>query len=115
MLFTTVKYVSLLYNIWDHLKVTLNICFHISFLGDDSEITISQLLDFWTGANRPLPCGFHKDFIIDFYTPETGVYRLPSASTCALTLYLPRGIEEPEVLSEMMRRALTECQGFGFI
>ena len=85
------------------------------FVGDESDITISQLLDFWTGADRVPPCGFDKQLVIDFYTPEIGVYRLPSASTCALTLYLPRGIEEPEVLSGMMRRALTECQGFGFI
>ncbi|XDV31700.1 hypothetical protein PO909_002663 [Leuciscus waleckii] len=50
---------------------------------------------------------------IDFYTPENR--RLPFASTCGMVLFLPRGIQEEEELTDMLNTALKGYSGFGKI
>jgi len=48
---------------------------------------------FWTGADREPPCGFGGQLRVDFYDrDENESRRLPSASTCSLTLWLPRNV-----------------------
>ena len=67
-----------------------------------------EVLAFVTGADTVPPCGFSKDIDIDFYSSES---RLPSVSTCALQLWLPR-VSDPDKISKLMIRAVKESCGF---
>ncbi|XP_038057921.1 uncharacterized protein LOC119729371 [Patiria miniata] len=77
------------------------------------QVKLTQLLDFWTGADCIPPCGFKKRLMVGFYTAVTGVRRLPSAYTCGPTLSLPRGVDDPDAFHRMMEDAILNCQGFG--
>ena len=83
------------------------------FIVLDKEIpmTFTELLTFITGADHVPPCGFPSRIEIQFYTREDGENRLPYVSTCALQFRLPRGVG-PEVLSELLVRAVKETSGF---
>ncbi|XP_052257757.1 G2/M phase-specific E3 ubiquitin-protein ligase-like [Dreissena polymorpha] len=74
----------------------------------DIDVTLSEVIAFVTGADCFPPCGFSKLIDVDFYTCEG---RLPSASTCALQLWLPR-VNNPDMISKLMYRALKESYGF---
>ncbi len=78
-------------------------------------ISLEDIITFWTGADSVLPCGFDKKLLISFYPMEEGVKRLPSASTCALCLWLPRGAENPEEFQTLVEYAINGTQGFGKI
>ena len=78
-------------------------------------MSLSDLLVFWTGADRVPPCGFDHPLEIQFYSQEAGDRRLPSSSTCALILWLPRNINDPDMLWGMLVDALTMSAGFGKI
>jgi len=75
---------------------------------------LAEILAFWTGADAVPPCGFSQKLTMEFYSrgPEEH-RRLPSASTCALTLWLPRNIQDPDELWRMLTDALTMSAGFG--
>ena len=83
--------------------------------GGAAEITLTDVLKFWTGADQITPGGFETKLFIEFYSMEPKITRFPNAHTCSLTLLLPRGIEEPSEFKELMETALTGCQGFGII
>ncbi|XP_053409191.1 G2/M phase-specific E3 ubiquitin-protein ligase-like isoform X2 [Mercenaria mercenaria] len=74
----------------------------------DSEVTFSEILVFVTGSDHIPPCGFSKLIDVDFYTIEG---RLPSTSTCALQLWLPR-VTDPGMITTTMVRVLTGYYGF---
>lgn len=76
------------------------------------QATLEELLSFITGADQIPPTGFSKCIDIIFYATETGVKRLPHASTCSLEFYLPRGVGDPNIFKEMMLMSLKECIGF---
>ncbi len=42
-------------------------------------------------------------------------HRLPSSSTCSLTLFLPRGVSEPDHLKALLKDAIGMSAGFGKI
>jgi hypothetical protein len=71
--------------------------------------TFGELLSFITGSDIIPYLGFQKKIEIKFFT-EQG--RLPNVSTCSLELWIPRGIEDPEKLREIMIRCLKESCGF---
>lgn len=85
------------------------------------EVALEDVLCFWTGARAVPPLGFPRPSIItddgqrdrslsvEFYDD---VGRLPYASTCALTLWLPINSDDLDFNSRLTR-ALTECGGFG--
>ncbi len=50
---------------------------------------------------------------IEFYEQEEPTRRIPYASTCALTLYLPRGVSEEDEFKELMFTAIKGSLGFG--
>lgn len=83
-----------------------------SFVDGNIQATLEELLSFITGADQIPPTGFSKCIDITFYATETGVKRLPHASTCSLEFYLPRGVGDPNVFKEMMLMSLKECIGF---
>ncbi len=58
--------------------------------------------------------GFDRDPEIQFTgEPHQQEMRLPSASTCGPTLYLPLVLSDPDVFSEKMDMAIIGGQCFG--
>ncbi|XP_022110717.1 uncharacterized protein LOC110990165 [Acanthaster planci] len=80
-----------------------------------ADVSLGQLLEFWTAADKIPPCGFTESLVVDFYTPVTGIRRLPTSHTCGPILWLPRGVEEPDDLQDLIVEAIQNCQGFGKI
>ncbi|KAG8004766.1 hypothetical protein GBF38_016643 [Nibea albiflora] len=78
-----------------------------------TELRFEDLLIFVTGADEVPALGFPRKPRIDFYEQEAGRRRLPYASTCAMCLYLPRGITEEDKLHEMLFQATRDSLGFG--
>ncbi|ROI15246.1 G2/M phase-specific E3 ubiquitin-protein ligase [Anabarilius grahami] len=78
-----------------------------------STITFQEMLVFITGADSIPPLGFPGEPRIEFYTQESR--RLPFASTCGMVLFLPRGIQEEEELTDLLNTALKGYLGFGKI
>ena len=92
-------------------------CFEL-FLKDLEEdcidgLQLEDLLVFLTGANAVPPLGFGHEMVLDFYDVSEKETRLPWSSTCSLSLYLPRGVEEPDKFNSLICRSLQECHGFG--
>lgn len=92
-------------------KITLFICEEddLSAEEEDCELPLTDILVFWTGADTVPPCGFESSLNVAFFsqdastgrlTQEPPSRRLPSSSTCSLTLSLPRDVGDPEVLWE---------------
>ncbi|XP_064632859.1 uncharacterized protein LOC135491123 [Lineus longissimus] len=60
-----------------------------------NNITINDVLQFCTGLALLPPQGLnHNAIVVKFYDQEEGTLRLPSASTCALWLWLPRNLKD---------------------
>ena len=81
--------------------------------GEIDNINLAHLLMFITGADCIPPLGFDYGVTVKFYDVEPGVNRFPWSSTCALTLNIPRGINDSDAFKELMCQALMDCQGFG--
>ena len=77
------------------------------------DFNFEDLLIFLTGADCLPPLGFPNRCTIDFYDQEPGVKRLPFASTCSLSLSLPRGMDSETEFRELMCLALRGSLGFG--
>ncbi|KAK0133392.1 G2/M phase-specific E3 ubiquitin-protein ligase [Merluccius polli] len=77
------------------------------------DATFEDLLVFVTGADHPPALGFPSKCQVHFFSQEPGTRRLPYASTCALFLYLPRGVREEEDFADLMSTALVGSLGFG--
>lgn len=77
------------------------------------DIKLEEVLVFVSGADSIPPLGFPEPLQIDFYDQEEGQRRLPFASTCSLTLYLPRRVQEEGEFKEIMNWALRGSLGFG--
>lgn len=75
-------------------------------------IKLEDILVFITGAEKVPPLGFERLITIEFFDTD-GEQRRPWASTCSLQLNLPRGIQEYQVLKELMVSSLKESFGFG--
>jgi len=82
---------------------------------DDSELSLADLLAFWTGADTVPPCGFDASLNVCFFPQEATCRRLPSSSTCSLTLWLPRDVGDPECLWALLFDAVKLSAGFGRI
>ena len=69
---------------------------------------------FWKGTDSILPEGFDTTLKICFFTKpesEPGT-RYPTASTSALVINLPRGVEDPDELEKLMVFTLQNAAGF---
>ncbi|XP_046561897.1 uncharacterized protein LOC124270879 [Haliotis rubra] len=78
----------------------------------DLEISIVDVLQFWTGSSRIPPMGFDKKLSIEF-VPKRQPPPLPVAHTCGLVLELMRGYD-PDVLASNMVYAIKRS-GFCFL
>ena len=76
-------------------------------------IILENWLAFTTGTDAVPPLGFDSKVSIRFYDQESNIRRLPWASTCALQLFLPRGLNETGSFNNLLLQAMQECQGFG--
>lgn len=81
--------------------------------GEADGLTLEDLLVFITGADSVPPLGFQQLISVQFYDFTGNVHRGPWSSTCALTLHLPRGVEDPQEFNKLMKESLLECHGFG--
>jgi len=61
------------------------------------------------------PMGFDDQPTIAFYTQDENACRLPSSSTCALILWLPRNVTEPAEITELIVKAIKMSAGFGHV
>lgn len=81
--------------------------------GEADGLTLEDLLVFITGADSVPPLGFQQLISVQFYDFTGNVHRCPWSRTCALTLHLPRGVEDPQEFNKLMKESLLECHGFG--
>jgi len=77
-----------------------------------SKVTLQDLLTFITGADTIPPLGFSTQVVIDFYDMQSSRH-YPTASTCDMRLWLPRGIDNPTDLQELLEEAILCAHGFG--
>lgn len=95
----------------------INLCniFDLSqqFIGQNDEggVTPSKILSFITGAEKPPPMGFAQQPTIRFIEDKTKI--LPTASMCALSLYLPLPLTEYQSFQHNMDMAILNTIGFG--
>ncbi|XP_046856273.1 uncharacterized protein LOC124449400 isoform X2 [Xenia sp. Carnegie-2017] len=69
-------------------------------------VHFEHLLQFTTGSESTPPTGFENSLTITFYDQEDGQTRYPYTSTCAMSLALPRGHEDPTMFEELFLRSL---------
>ena len=69
-------------------------------------IKLSSILSFVTGLDCIPALGFECDPEIEFIRNDKG--RLPYASTCMPTLYLPLSLTEPDIFFDKMTQQLLE-------
>lgn len=95
-------------------KETLSRVRSVFVLDVASQLRLADILTFWTGADTVPPCGFNSQLTVSFYDPGED-RRLPSSSTCSLTLWLPRGVDDPDILWALLLDAVHMSAGFGKI
>ncbi|MEQ2168770.1 hypothetical protein GOODEAATRI_018174 [Goodea atripinnis] len=76
-------------------------------------ISFEDILVFWTGAEEVPPLGFPGPLQVDFFNQEFVDKLYPYASTCSLTLSLPRGVRDEEVLMTLLTEAIRGSVEFG--
>ena len=80
----------------------------------EMNISLENILTFITGADHIPPMGFEGTSEVHFtgslYEKEM---RLPSASTCGPTLYLPLCLSDVDIFTEKMDIAIVGAQSFG--
>jgi len=76
-----------------------------------SKVTLKDILAFITGAEAIPPLGFSAPLTIAFYDMLDRQH-FPTASTCDLRLWLPRGVE-PDIFQQLMEEAVLGSHGFG--
>lgn len=74
-----------------------------------SDILLSTVLNFFTGADEIPPCGFPHDGVLSFNAANP----FPTASTCAVELTLPTQYNNFYSFKQKMDIALLYHGGFG--
>ena len=99
---------SILFSVW----LKLSIVYSISTDKQIDGCTLGDVLSFFSGADYPPPLGFNKKPQLQFLANE-GKKILPTASTCALTLWLPTCHMTGEDFNQSLRMAILDNDGFG--
>ena len=79
--------------------------------GEDFFIDLRTVLIFTTGADHEPPAGFGSGCMPEIRFEREN--RLPHASTCGPTLYLPLQMDDPDNFSHRMDFAICNAHGFG--
>lgn len=74
-----------------------------------------RFIVFWTDADSVPPTGFKSYLSIEFFPKVPEERQMPSASTCALCLWLPRGVVDEDEMVQLVSDAITMSTGFGKI
>ncbi|KAM9849220.1 G2/M phase-specific E3 ubiquitin-protein ligase-like [Aulostomus maculatus] len=79
-----------------------------------ADFYFEDLLAFITGSDHLPPFGFPTMISLRFYSQDASAssVRLPHTSTCALELFLPRGVRGDADLLVLLSRAVREARGF---
>ncbi|XP_067369118.1 uncharacterized protein [Channa argus] len=79
-----------------------------------ADFSFEDLLAFIAGADHLPPLGFPRLISLRFYSQDASKtsVRLPYTSTCALELFLPRGVPRVSDLVALLSRAVHEALGF---
>ncbi|XP_077863511.1 G2/M phase-specific E3 ubiquitin-protein ligase-like [Saccoglossus kowalevskii] len=77
------------------------------------QISLGDLLTFFTGVASVPPLGLHPEPSISFLRDKDHIF--PTANTCANILSLPLGLTDVEVFGERFTYALTNSMGFGVV
>ena len=97
------------------MMVLRSACHQIMYYCAEAEVqqvTLGQVLSFFTGAERPPPMGFDEEAGIWFSPTAT----FPTASTCALELTLPTKYHDnADMFHEKMLYGLQNHGGFGML
>ena len=76
---------------------------------------LEDLLQFATGASQIPPMGFDKLIDIKFFPFTDGNKNYPTASTCGMEIFLPRGVEDVTKFCQLMTEGIVSSPGFGKI
>ncbi|XP_069105066.1 uncharacterized protein [Argopecten irradians] len=79
--------------------------------GGSTEVSLNDVLSFWTGATDLPPLGFTKSLEVAFGSTK----QLPSAHTCAMVLTIWRGFGEPEEFEQAITKAIQWSGGFHLV
>ena len=79
--------------------------------GEDFFIDLGSVLIFTTGADHVPPVGFGVSCSPEIRFEKEN--RLPHASTCGPTLYLPLRMDDPDKFSQQMDFAICNAHGYG--
>eukprot|EP00112_Aurelia_sp_Birch-Aquarium-sp1_P006350 Seg1702.9 transcript_id=Seg1702.9/GoldUCD/mRNA.D3Y31 product="G2/M phase-specific E3 ubiquitin-protein ligase" protein_id=Seg1702.9/GoldUCD/D3Y31 len=83
---------------------------------ESNEIGVEDLYMLITGLKSVPPLGMAQCITVAFkHGCEPGCACRPTASTCALTLFLPVHIQSVQDVCEKIKSAVTEGRGFGFV
>jgi len=77
-----------------------------------AKVTLRDLLQFITGADKIPPLGFPKNITVRFYE-KTSQHHYPTVSTCDLSIQLPRGFQCPDTFQSLLEEAVLGAHGFG--
>jgi len=77
-----------------------------------AKVTLRDLLQFITGADKLPPLGFPKAITIRFYDMSSQRH-YPTVSTCDLSIQLPRGFQIPDTFQCLLEEAVLGAHGFG--
>lgn len=81
-----------------------------SFVAVNSEVTLEELLVFFSGCNKIPPCGFGDRPRLNFSSEDV----FPTASTCVPMLTLPtRYHNDPQAFYDKVVYAIQNHGGFG--
>ncbi|KAK3107115.1 hypothetical protein FSP39_007522, partial [Pinctada imbricata] len=75
-----------------------------------TDVSLEEMLVFWTGAEKPPPLGFDQKLQVTFVSNEK--FLLPVAHTCGMYLELWRGFSDPDEFRQKMVQAITLGGGF---
>ena len=89
--------------------VTLKVYFFCTLGEETNNLSLEDIVVFFSGSNRVPPLGFDYSPTLSF--DEDSVF--PISSTCALSLVLPSGYNEYEVFKEKAHYGCKNHGGFG--
>ncbi|XP_033095604.1 G2/M phase-specific E3 ubiquitin-protein ligase-like [Anneissia japonica] len=76
-----------------------------------TKTSLNDILAFISGDDVIPPMGFEDSIDVEFFTPNPDAIAYPTASTCALELHMPRGMEDPVDFRNLFEEAILNGKG----
>ena len=88
----------------------------VFFVGNNAEFSLSDIVHFITGSSTYPPLGFSVKMTLEFKHGCAQKCKCrPTASTCAMTMFMPVHIDSVDEMKVIINSALKDCKGFGKI